>query len=102
MSTDPLFRLVVQDVFSIAKRGTVVTGKIEVGALKVGDEVVIRGRGSEKKTTVSGIESFRKMLQQANQGDTVGILLKDVTKADVQRGDELLSPDSTLDFTWKP
>ncbi len=98
MSTDPLFRLVVQDVFSIAKRGTVVTGKIEAGALKVGDEVIIRGRGNEKRTTVTGIESFRKTLQQANQGDTVGILLRDVTKADVQSGDELLSPYS--DFTW--
>src|SRR5512140_2338899 len=100
MSTDPFFHMVVQDVFSIAKRGTVVTGRIETGMLKLGDEIVIRGRGGEKKAIVSGIESFRKMLQQANQGDTVGVLLKDVSKADVESGDELFSPGS--DFTWKP
>ncbi len=98
MSSDPLFRMVVQDVFSIAKRGTVVTGKIETGTLKVGDEVMIRGRGSEKKAVVSGIEAFRKTLQQADQGDTVGVLLKDIARADVQSGDELLSPNSG--FTW--
>ena len=98
MNSDPLFRMVVQDVFSIAKRGTVVTGKIETGSLKVGDEVLIRGRGSEKKAVVSGIEAFRKILQQAAQGDTVGVLLKDIARADVQSGDELLSPSSG--FTW--
>ncbi len=98
MSSDPLFRMVVQDVFSIAKRGTVVTGKIETGTLKVGDEVMIRGRGSEKKAVVSGIEAFRKTLQQADQGDTVGVLLKDIAREDVQTGDELLSP--TSGFTW--
>src|SRR5512140_353429 len=100
MTTDPLFHMVVEDVFIIAKRGTVVTGKIETGTLKVGDEVVVRGRGREKKAAVGGIESFKKMLQQASQGDTVGILLKDLNKVDVQRGDELVCPDS--DFTWNP
>ncbi len=98
MSTDPLFRMVVQDVFSIAKRGTVVTGKIEAGSLKVGDEIVIRGRGQDRKAVVSGIEAFRKTLQQAHQGDTVGVLLKDIARPDVQSGDELLSPDSG--FSW--
>ncbi len=100
MTTDPLFRMVVADVFSIAKRGTVVTGQIEAGSLKVGDEVLIRGRGVEQKAIVSGIEAFRKILEQANQGDNVGILLKDVSKQDVQAGDEIVGAGS--DFTWKP
>lgn len=100
MSSDPPFHMVVQDVFSIARRGTVVTGKIDAGTLKVGDEVMIRGKGDSKKAVVSGIEVFRKMLEQAGQGETVGILLRDISKADVQSGDELVSPDP--DFTWKP
>jgi elongation factor Tu len=100
MTADPFFRMVVQDVFSIAKRGTVVTGKIEAGSLKVGDEIVIRGRGAEKKAIVSGIEAFRKVLDQANQGDAVGLLLKDVARHDVQKGDELVSPGA--DFSWNP
>ncbi len=100
MSPDPLFRMVVQDVFTIAKRGTVVTGQIESGTLKVGDEIVIRARGGERKTVVAGIEAVRKVIQQANQGDTVGVLLKDVSRGDIQRGDELLSPGE--DFAWRP
>ncbi|HEX8991964.1 MAG TPA: EF-Tu/IF-2/RF-3 family GTPase [Anaerolineales bacterium] len=91
MSADPFFRMVVEDVFSIAKRGTVVTGRIEAGTLKVGDEILIRRKGSGMKTVVAGIEAFRKLLDQANQGDTVGILLKDVGKQDVQKGDEIVS-----------
>ncbi len=100
MSTDPFFHMLVEDVFSIAKRGTVVTGKIEAGTIKVGDEIMVRGKGVEKRAVVTGIESFRKLLQEAHQGDTVGILLKDISKADVQRGDELVSPGS--DSSWKP
>ena len=100
MSADPFFHLVVEDVFSIAKRGTVVTGRIEAGTLKVGDEIMIRGRGTEKKAIVTGIEAFRKTLDQATAGDAVGILLKDISRQEVQRGDELLSPGS--DFSWKP
>ena len=98
MSTDPLFRMVVQDVFSIAKRGTVVTGTVEAGTLKVGDEILIRGRGTEKKALVTGIEAFRKVQQQANQGDSIGVLLRDINRTEVQSGDELVSPDSG--FTW--
>lgn len=100
MTTDPFFRMTVEDVFSIAKRGTVVTGKIEKGILKVGDEVVIQGSNGERKTVVTGIEIFRKIVSQAAAGNTVGVLLKDISKQDVQRGDEILSPSS--DFTWKP
>ena len=100
MTTDPSFRMTVEDVFSIRDRGTVVTGKIETGTLKVGDEVVIRGRNGKKTTTVTVIEAFRKVLDQANQGDAVGILLKDISREDVQKGDEILSSGS--DFSWKP
>ena len=100
MTTDPFFRMTVDDVFSIRGRGTVVTGKIESGTLKVGDEVAIQGTNGEKRVIVIGIEMFRKMLSQANAGDEVGVLLKDISKQDVQRGDVILCPGE--DFTWKP
>lgn len=94
MTTDPTFHLIVEDIFSIRNLGTVVTGKVERGTLKVGDTVLIRGHIGEKKATVSGIEAFRKTLEQASPGDAVGLLLKDINRNDVQKGDELLSPDT--------
>ena len=97
---DQPFLMAVEDVFSIAKRGTVVTGKIEKGTLKVGDEVMIRGSNGERKTVVAGLEMFRKIVNQASLGDNVGILFKELSKQDVQRGDLILGP--TSDFTWKP
>jgi elongation factor Tu len=100
MTADPLFHMIVEDVFSIRGRGTVVTGKIDTGSLKVGDEIMIRGAKGDKKAVVTGIEAFRKTLEQAKSGDTVGILLRDITKEDVAKGDELHSPG--MDFTWKP
>ncbi len=100
MTTDPFLRMIVEDVFMIRGRGTVVTGKIETGILKVGDDVVIKGANGQKTTTVTGIESFRKALNQANPGDTVGLLLKDLSKQDIQHGDEILAPQN--DFTWNP
>ena len=100
MTTDPFFRMIVDDIFSIRNRGTVVTGKIETGTLRVGDQLVIRGKNGDKATVVTGIEAFRKALEQATAGDMVGVLLKDVSREDVQHGDELLAPGS--DFTWKP
>ncbi len=100
MTADPMFHMVVEDVFSIRGRGTVVTGKIEAGALHVGDELVIHSARGDKKTVVAGLEMFRKALEQASQGDAVGVLLRDVDKNDVQRGDELRSSGS--DFTWNP
>jgi len=100
MSTDPFFRMTVEDVFSIKGRGTVVTGKIETGTIKIGDEITIQGRNGEKRTIVSGIEMFRKTMNQAGTGDNVGLLLKDIARPDIQQGDVLLSPGS--DFTWKP
>jgi len=100
MTTDPSFHMIIEDVFMIRGRGTVVTGKIETGILRVGDQVVVKGSNGEKTTTVTGIEAFRKTLDQANPGDNVGLLLKDLTKQDVQHGDEILGPQN--DFTWKP
>jgi elongation factor Tu len=98
MATDPLFRMTVQDVFSIRGRGTVVTGQIESGTLKVGDEISFRRQGSFKKTMVTGIEAFRKQLQQAQAGDNVGVLLRDINKPDIQRGDVLVGSDA--EFSW--
>ncbi len=100
MTTDPSFHMIIEDVFVIRNRGTVVTGKIETGTLKIGDEVVIKGANGQKTTTVTGIESFRKSLDQANPGDAVGLLLKDLSRQDVQHGDEILAPQN--DFTWNP
>ncbi len=92
MGTDPSFHMIVEDVFSIRGRGTVVTGKIDAGTLRKGDEVLLRRTAGDKRVVVAGIESFRKTLDRANAGDNVGILLKDVRKEEVQRGDELVSP----------
>ena len=100
MATDPLFRMTVEDVFSIRGRGTVVTGQIESGTLTVGDEISFRRESVLKKMVVTGIESFRKQLKQAKAGDTVGVLLRDITKPDIQHGDVLTGSD--MDFTWKP
>jgi len=100
VTIDPFFHFVVDDVFFIKGRGTVVTGRIEQGTVHVGDEIMIRGPRGERKTIVNGIEAFRKILPEAGPGQDVGILLKDISKQDIARGDELLAPG--LDFTWKP
>jgi elongation factor Tu len=102
MSTDPNFRMTVQDVFSIRGRGTVVTGRIESGEISVGDEINIQHGGATKKVKIAGIEAFRKTLPRAQAGDNVGLLLKDVTKDDVQQGDVLAADYAGPDFTWKP
>ena len=93
MPTDPFFRMRVQDVFSIAGKGTVVTGSVDAGTVRPGDEVIIRGGLADKKAVVRAIDAFRKVIDEAKAGDTVGILLKDIGRADVQRGFELMSPD---------
>lgn len=98
MSTDPSFRLTVEDVFTIRGRGTVVTGRVESGTLNVGDQVYIKRQNSTKQTVVTGIEAFRKLLNQAQTGDTIGVLLRDISKQDIQRGDVLLGSDS--EFSW--
>lgn len=100
MPIDPSFRMTVEDVFSIKGRGTVVTGKIESGTLTVGDEIRLTHQGADRKTVVSGIEMFRKVITQAQVGDNVGVLLKGIGKEDVQSGDVLTGSDT--EFSWKP
>jgi elongation factor Tu len=99
MPTDPTFRMTVQDVFSIKGRGTVVTGRIENGTITVGNEIRIQGKSSTKLAVVTGVEVHRKVTTHAKTGDDVGILMKDISKEDVQQGDILAG--SELDFTWK-
>lgn len=90
--TDKPFLMPVEDVFSISGRGTVVTGRIEFGIVKVGDEVEIVGIRDTTKTTVTGIEMFRKLLDQGQAGDNAGCLLRGVKKEDVERGQVLAAP----------
>jgi elongation factor Tu len=85
--------MTVEDVFFIKGRGTVVTGQVESSTLRVGDEIYIRRATSSRRTIVTGIEAFRKLLGEANAGDNVGVLLRDITKPEIQRGDVLLGSD---------
>ncbi|MBD3249970.1 MAG: elongation factor Tu [Candidatus Pacebacteria bacterium] len=91
---DKPFLMPVEDVFSIKGRGTVVTGRIETGVVKVGEEVAILGFDDDKTTTVTGVEMFRKLLDQGQAGDNVGLLLRGVKKDDVQRGQVIAKPGS--------
>lgn len=93
-STDKPFLLGIEDVFTISGRGTVVTGRVERGVLKVNDEVEIVGLKDTQKTVVTGIEMFRKSLDQAEAGDNAGILLRGIKKEDVERGQVLVKPGS--------
>ena len=90
--SDQPFLMPVEDVFTITGRGTVATGRVERGQLKTGDEVEIVGLGESKKTVVTGIEMFRKILDYAEAGDNVGILLRGIQRADIQRGQVLCKP----------
>ncbi|MDM4770240.1 elongation factor Tu [Solimonas sp. SE-A11] len=90
--TDKPFLLPVEDVFSISGRGTVVTGRIERGVVKVGEEVEIVGIRDTQKTIVTGVEMFRKLLDQGQAGDNVGLLLRGTKKEDVERGQVLCKP----------
>jgi elongation factor Tu len=89
---DKPFLMSVEDVFSITGRGTVATGRIERGVVKVGEEVEIIGLGDTRKTTCTGIEMFRKLLEEGRAGDNVGILLRGIDKKDVERGHVLAKP----------
>jgi len=94
---DKPFLMPVEDVFSISGRGTVVTGRIERGIVKVGDEIEIVGlKPKSEKTTVTGVEMFRKLLDQGQAGDNVGCLLRGVKKEDIERGQVLVKPGSVL------
>ncbi len=89
------FLMPVEDVFSITGRGTVVTGRIETGIVKVGEEVEIIGLGEKPvKTTVTGVEMFRKLLDQGEAGDNVGLLVRGIDKKDVKRGQVIAKPGS--------
>ena len=92
--SDKPFLMPVEDVFSITGRGTVATGRVERGEIKLGEEVVLLGLGMNKKTVVTGIEMFRKELDSAMAGDNAGILLRGVDKNEIQRGMVLAKPGS--------
>jgi translation elongation factor TU len=91
-ATDKTFLMPVEDVFSISGRGTVVTGRVERGIVKVGDEIEIVGIRPTQKTTVTGIEMFRKLLDEGRAGDNCGVLLRGTKKEDVERGQVLVKP----------
>ena len=97
---DKPFMMPVEDVFSITGRGTVATGRVERGQLKVGDEVEIIGLSDEpKKTTVTGVEMFRKLLDYAEAGDNIGALLRGISREEVQRGQVLAKPGTITPHT---
>ena len=92
--TDKPFLMPVEDVFSISGRGTVVTGRVERGIIKVGEEVEIVGLGETRKTVVTGVEMFRKLLDEGRAGDNIGALLRGTAKDEVERGMVLAKPGS--------
>ena len=96
---DMPFLMPVEDVFSISGRGTVVTGRIERGIVKVGDEVEIVGLRASQKTICTGVEMFRKLLDQGQAGDNVGVLLRGTKREDVERGQVLCKPGSITPHT---
>ncbi|MEO6092579.1 MAG: elongation factor Tu [Novosphingobium sp.] len=98
-ATDKPFLMPVEDVFSISGRGTVVTGRIETGIVKVGDEIEIIGLKDTRKSIVTGVEMFRKLLDQGEAGDNVGALLRGVARDDVERGQVLAKPGSVTPHT---
>ncbi|WP_019024821.1 MULTISPECIES: elongation factor Tu, partial [unclassified Thioalkalivibrio] len=98
-AVDGDFLMPVEDVFSISGRGTVVTGRIERGVVKVGEEIEIVGIRDTQKTTVTGVEMFRKLLDQGEAGDNVGILLRGTKRDEVQRGQVLCKPGSITPHT---
>ena len=98
---DKPFLMPVEDVFSITGRGTVATGRVETGIVKVGDEVQILGLGEDKKSVVTGVEMFRKLLDQGEAGDNVGLLLRGIDKKEIRRGmvithPGVIKPDTTF------
>jgi len=97
--TDKPFLMPVEDVFSITGRGTVATGRIERGVVKVGEEVQVVGFNSQKRTVVTGVEMFRKLLDQGQAGDNVGLLLRGVEKHEIERGMVLAKPGSITPHT---
>ncbi|KAJ8137050.1 hypothetical protein OY671_009737, partial [Metschnikowia pulcherrima] len=97
--TDKPFSMPVEDVFSISGRGTVVTGRIETGIIKVGEEVEIIGLKDTAKTTVTGVEMFRKSLDQGEAGDNIGASIRGIKREEVERGQVLAKPGSVTPHT---
>jgi elongation factor Tu len=96
---DRPFLMPIEDVFSISGRGTVVTGRVETGIVKVGDEVEIVGLRDTQKTVVTGVEMFRKLLDQGQAGDNIGALIRGIGREDVERGQVLAKPGSITPHT---
>ena len=96
---DKPFLMPIEDVFSISGRGTVVTGRVERGIIKVGDEVEIVGIRDTQKTVVTGVEMFRKLLDQGQAGDNVGLLLRGIKRDDIERGQVVVIPGSITPHT---
>jgi elongation factor Tu len=96
---DRPFLMPIEDVFSISGRGTVVTGRVETGVVKVGEEVEIVGLKDTKKTVVTGVEMFRKLLDQGEAGDNIGALIRGVGREEVERGQVLCKPGSITPHT---
>ena len=96
---DKPFLMPIEDVFSISGRGTVVTGRVETGIVKVGEEVEIVGIRDTRKTTVTGVEMFRKLLDEGRAGDNIGALVRGVGREDVERGQVLAKPGSVMPHT---
>jgi elongation factor Tu len=96
---DQPFLMPIEDVFSISGRGTVVTGRVERGIVKVGEEIEIVGIRKTEKTTVTGVEMFRKLLDQGQAGDNVGVLLRGTKRDDVERGQVLCKPGTITPHT---
>ena len=97
--TDKPFLMPVEDVFSISGRGTVVTGRVEAGIIKVGEEVEVVGLKDTQKTVVTGVEMFRKLLDQGEAGDNIGALVRGLKREDVERGQVLAKPGSVTPHT---
>ncbi len=97
--TDKPFLMPVEDIFSIQGRGTVATGRVETGVIKVGEEIEIVGIRPTQKTTVTGVEMFRKLLDQGEAGDNVGILLRGTKREDIERGQVLAHPGTITPHT---
>ena len=96
---DKPFLMPIEDVFSISGRGTVVTGRVERGIVKVGEEVEIVGIGETRKTVATGVEMFRKLLDEGRAGDNIGVLLRGIGKDEVERGQVLAKPGSITPHT---
>ncbi len=93
-ATDQPFLMPVEDVFTITGRGTVATGRVERGICKVGDTVEILGMGSDKTSVITGVEMFRKLLDEAQAGDNIGVLLRGIQRTDIERGQVICKPGS--------